>query len=83
MKAHSSGFDPGHCLKSAASNVVSTFALNESYDFESQEQFQMLKWTENHFNKLPEMQLTASLSQFLPEFLISRGFLRKFLTTIK
>ena len=83
MKTNPSGFDPGHSLKSAASNVASAFALNESYDFEDDEQIQILQWTENHFANIPEIQFTASLSQFLPECLIRRGFLRKIITILK
>ena len=83
MKTNSSGFDPGHSLKSAASNVTSAFALNESYDFGADEQIQILKWTENHFNMITKIQFSASLSNFLPEFFIRRGFLRKFLTIFK
>ena len=83
MKTNPSGFDPGHSLKSAASNVASAFALNESYDFEADEQIRILQWTENHFANIPEIQFTASLSQFLPEFLIRRGFLRKIITIFK
>ena len=83
MKTNPSGFDPGHSLKSAASNVASAFALNESYDFGADEQIQILEWTENHFKKIPEMQFSLILSQFLPEFLIRRGFLRKILTLFK
>ena len=83
MKTNPSGFDPGFCLKSAASNVTSAFALNESYVFGADEQIKILEWTENHFKNIPEIQFTASLSKFLPESLIGRGFLRKILTTFK
>ena len=46
MEQNPSGFDPKNILKSASSNVISSFCLNESYDFGDSEQMQILQWTE-------------------------------------
>jgi len=49
MEENPSGFDPKKILKSASSNVISSFCLNESYDFGDSEQMQILQWTERYF----------------------------------
>ena len=63
MKQNPSGFDPTKIWKSASSNVISSFCLNESYDFGDSEQMQILKWTERYFEELRTLYLIAGLAK--------------------
>ena len=83
MTNSSSGFDPCSILKSAASNVVSAFALNESYDFGADEQIKILEWTANYFKIIPRIYYTQGINSLLPDFLIQRGLSRKIMTIFK
>ena len=83
MKNCSSGFDPCSILKNAASNVVSAFALNESYDFGATEQIKIFKWTSNYFKIIPKIYFCLGINSLLPEFMIHRGLSRKIITTFK
>jgi len=83
MTKHSSGFDPCSILKSAASNVTSAFALNESYDFASDEQIKILEWVENYLKNVPKIYFSMGLNTLLPKFLIRRGLSRKIITIFK
>ena len=83
MTNHSSGFDPCSILKSAASNVISAFALNESYDFGAHEQIKILEWTASFFKILPKLYFSLALNSLLPEFLVHCGLTRKIITIFK
>ena len=83
MTKHSSGFDPSSILKSATSNVTSAFALNESYDFGSDEQVKILEWTANYVKYIPKIYFSMGLNSLLPKFLIHRGLSRKIITIFK
>jgi len=83
MTKHSFGFDPCSILKSAASNVTSAFALNESYDFASDEQIKILEWVANYLKNVPKIYFSMGLNSLLPEFLIRRGLSRKIITIFK
>lgn len=83
MTKHSSGFDPCFILKSAASNVTSAFALNESYDFDSDEQIKILEWTAKYVKDIPNIYFSMGLNSLLPKFLIHRGLSRKIITIFK
>ena len=83
MKENQSGFDPENIFKSASSNVISGFCLNESYDFGDAEQMQILKWTEIYFENLRTLFMIGTLAQLYPDFMIRHRISRKILTFFK
>ena len=83
MEQNPSGFDPQKILKSASSNVISSFCLNESYDFGDSEQMQILQWTESFFENLGTLSMINGLSKIYPDFIIRHGISRKILTSFK
>ena len=83
MEQHSSGFDPKKIFKSASSNVISSFCLNESYDFGDSEQMQILQWTESYFEKFRDLYLISGLAKIYPDFITRYGISRKILTFFK
>ena len=83
MENNSSGFDPKQILKSASSNVISSFCLNESYDFGDSEQMKILEWTEFCFKNFRSQFLVCGLAPFYPDFIIRHGISRKILTTFR
>ena len=83
MKQNPSGFDPKKILKSGSSNVISSFCLNESYDFGDSEQMQILQWTESYFEKFRDLYLISGLAQIYPDFITRYGISRKILTFFK
>ena len=83
MEQNPSGFDPEKILKSASSNVISSFCLNESYDFGDSEQMQILQWTESFFENLRNQTMINGLSKIYPGFIIRHGISRKILTWFK
>ena len=83
MEQNPSGFDPKKILKSASSNVISSFCLNESYDFGDSEQMQILKWTEIYFAKGRTIFMITKMAEIYPDFIIRHGISRKILTWFK
>ena len=83
MEQNPSGFDPQKILKSASSNVISSFCLNESYDFGDSEQMQMLQWTQSLLENLPTLYMITGLARLYPDFIIRHGISRKILTSFK
>ena len=83
MEENPSGFDPKKILKSASSNVISSFCLNESYDFGDSEQMQILQWTERYFEDFRTLYMITGLAKFYPDFIIRHGISRKILTSFK
>lgn len=83
MENNSSGFDPKQILKSASSNVISSFCLNESYDFGDSEQMKILEWTEFCFKNFRSQFIVSGLAHFYPDFIIRHGISRKILTTFQ
>ena len=83
MKENQSGFDPEKILKSASSNVISGFCLNEFYDFGDSEQMQILKWSEIYLKNFLNFYLIGGMARLCPDFIIRRGLSRKILTTFK
>ena len=83
MEKNPSGFDPKQILKSASSNVISSFCLNESYDFGDSEQMKILEWTEFCFQNFRSQYIVSGLAHFYPDFIIRLGISRKILTTFK
>ena len=70
-------------LKSASSNVISSFCLNESYDFGDSEQMKILEWTEKIFKNFSSKYIVSALARFYPDFIIRHGISRKILTTFR
>ena len=70
-------------LKSASSNVISSFCLNESYDFGDSEQMKILEWTEFCFKNFSSKYIVSALARFYPDFIIRHGISRKILTTFR
>ena len=83
MEENPSGFDPKKILKSASSNVISSFCLNESYDFGDSEQMQLLQWTERYFEDFRTLYTITGLAKIYPDFIIRHGISRKILTSFK
>ena len=83
MEQNPSGFDPKNILKSASSNVISSFCLNESYDFGDSEQMQILQWTERFLENFRGLYLITGLAKLYPDFIIRHGISRKILTLFK
>ena len=83
MKENQSGFDPEKIFKSASSNVISGFCLNESYDFGDSEQMKILKWTEIYMANLRNILMVGSLAPLFPDFMIRHRISRKILTFFK
>ena len=83
MEQNSSGFDPKKIFKSGSSNVISSFCLNESYDFGDSEQMKILEWTEKIFKNFSSKYIVSALARFYPDFIIRHGISRKILTTFR
>ena len=83
MKQNPSGLDPKKILKSGSSNVISSFCLNESYDFGDSEQMQILQWTESSLEKIRNLYLIKGLAKIYPDFITRYGISRKILTFFK
>ena len=83
MEQNPSGFDPKKIFKSASSNVISSFCLNESYDFGDSEQMQILQWTESFFENFRTLYMISGLAKLYPDFIIRHEISRKILTLFK
>ena len=83
MEQNPSGFEPQKILKSASSNVISSFCLNESYDFGDSEQMQIIQWTQILLANARTVYMISGLAKLYPDFIIRRGLSRKILTLFK
>ena len=83
MKLNPNGFDPEHNFKNASSNIISSFCLNESYDFGDKEQKEILHWVASFFNNVDKINFATGLCKIMPDFFIRTGLFRKTLTFFK